>query len=116
MMKMIMSLFLTTLISQTKEGFDAGSCASPLTKQNVSIDSYSGTWYEIWRDAATLFEFGISCTTAKYAKLTNTTIKVRNRSYYWPFSFLPIVIDGEGLCNKYGQCIVDFKSPPIFNE
>ena len=112
---MIMSLFLTTLISQTKAGFDAGSCASPLTKQNVSIDSYSGTWYEIWKDVTIPFEFGASCTTATYTKLTNTTIKVHNRCYYWPLSFLAITIDGAGLCNKNAQCIVDFKTPPTFS-
>ena len=93
---------MTSLISQTKAGFDAGSCASPTTKYNVSIDSYAGTWYEIWKDVTIPFEFGASCTTATYSKLTNTTIKVHNRCYYWPLSFLAITIDGAGLCNKDG--------------
>ena len=68
--------FLICYITTVKAGFDAGSCASPLTKQNISIDSYTGIWYEIWRDITIPFELGASCTTATYSKLTNTTIRV----------------------------------------
>ena len=71
-----LNVFLICYITTVKAGFDAGSCASPLTKQNISIDLYTGKWYEIWRDFSIPFELGSSCVTATYTKLTNTTIRV----------------------------------------
>ena len=113
---MIKFLLLTSLILKTKAGYDAGYCPSPITKQNFSIDSYAGRWYEIWKDASIPFEFGVSCTTATYSKLKNTTLKVQNICYYWPFTFFIINNEAAGLCNKNGECIIDSDTPPTFSD
>ena len=112
----LINIILICCAASANAGFDAGFCASPSTKQNVSIDAYSGRWYEIWRDATIPFELGASCTTATYTKLTNTTIKVENRCYYWPLSFLAFNIEGAAKCNANAQCYVSFTSPPFFDR
>ena len=52
------NIFLICYITTVNCGFDAGSCPKPLAKQNLSLDSYTGRWYEIFRDLATPFEIG----------------------------------------------------------
>ena len=82
-----------------------GKCPDVDLMANFDPSQYTGTWYEIYRDAATPFEKDQDCVTATYGEYSDTAVTVYNRASYSSGK----VNDISGIASCHGaKCKVKF--------
>ena len=77
--KVLVSLFVLEQLFGSSIAKDfKGKCPSPKLQENFNLSSYTGFWYEQYRDPSFFWEKNGDCSTAEYVPNTDGTIKVIN--------------------------------------
>ena len=71
-------LIIVTLLGLAYSRFSIGKCDEPKLVENFDVNSYIGTWYEIYRDPETPFEKNGICVTAQYSFNADGTLGILN--------------------------------------
>ncbi len=85
-----------------------GSCPSVTVEENFDIESYTGKWYEIYRDRTFFWSTGGDCVTAEYTLQDDgSTVTVDNSQMSILFRYRGS-FEGEATCESSGNCYVSF--------